>query len=103
MTNLTVNAAKFSPSGTPVTMLASRHPKGVTISLEDQGPGIPAEQHETVFLKFKRLEKGGSGIGLGLFISRALMRTMSGDLWVEDVPSGTRFVCLLPTAEQESG
>ena len=101
MTNLTVNAAKFSPPGTPVTMLASRHPEGVTISLEDQGPGIPTEQHEAVFLKFKRLEKGGSGIGLGLFISRALMRTMSGDLWAEDIPSGARFVCLLPTAEKE--
>ena len=99
MTNLTVNGAKFSPSGTPMKMVASRHEKGVAISLHDEGPGIPADQRETIFGKFKRLEKGGSGIGLGLFISRAMMRSMSGDLWVEDVPKGSTLVCLLPAAE----
>jgi signal transduction histidine kinase len=99
MTNLTVNGAKFSPSGTPMKLVAGRHENGVTISLHDEGPGIPADQREAVFGKFKRLEKGGSGIGLGLFISRALMRSMSGDLWVEDVPKGSTLVCLLPAAE----
>ena len=71
----------------------------MAISLHDEGPGIPADQREAIFGKFKRLEKGGSGIGLGLFISRAMMRSMSGDLWVEDVPKGSTLVCLLPAAE----
>lgn len=102
MTNLTVNGAKFSPAGTPMKLVASRHEKGVTISLHDEGPGIPADQREAIFGKFKRLEKGGSGIGLGLFISRALMRSMSGDLWVEDVPSGSTLVCLLPAADDRN-
>jgi signal transduction histidine kinase len=99
MTNLTVNAAKFSPAGAPVKLLANLHADGVTISVRDQGTGIPPDQREAVFGKFKRLEKGGSGIGLGLFISRALMRSMAGDLWVEDVSEGSELVCLLPSAE----
>jgi DNA-binding NarL/FixJ family response regulator len=102
MTNLTVNAAKFSPAGTPVELHAGHHPHGVVISLQDEGPGIPPDQREAVFGKFKRLEKGGSGIGLGLFISRALMRSMDGDLWVDDVSKGSRFVCLVPASHESS-
>ena len=100
MTNLTVNAAKFSPAGSPIQLLAARHPSGVAISVVDHGPGIPSDQKEAIFGKFKRLEKGGSGIGLGLYISRALMRSMSGNLWVEDASSGARFVCSLPVTDQ---
>ncbi|MGH2755727.1 MAG: ATP-binding response regulator [Actinomycetota bacterium] len=102
MTNLTVNAAKFSPSGTPVQLFATSHPSGVALKVVDQGPGIPEDQREAIFGKFKRLQKGGSGIGLGLYISRALVRSMSGDLWVEDAAPGARFVCSLPVADRRA-
>jgi signal transduction histidine kinase len=82
-----------------VKLLANHHADGVTISVHDQGPGIPPDQREAVFGKFKRLEKGGSGIGLGLFISRALMRSMAGDLWVDDLDEGSQLTCLLPSAD----
>lgn len=96
LTNLVVNAAKFAPKDTAITITASSDDGGVTIDVSDQGPGIPEEARELVFQKFKRLERGGSGIGLGLFISRALMRSMGGGLSVEDGP-GASLRCRLTT------
>lgn len=98
LTNLVVNAAKFSPPKEPIKITAERSPRGVVISVTDRGPGIPPERRDAVFEKFTRLEEGGSGIGLGLFISRALMTTMGGDLWVADDGPGATLSCLLPAA-----
>ena len=89
LTNLVVNAAKFAPKGTPITIKVFSDGPGVKIDVNDQGPGIPEDKREVVFEKFKRLERGGSGIGLGLFISRALMRSMNGRLTVEEGPGAS--------------
>ena len=97
LTNLIVNAAKFAPKETPIKISARIDEGGVVIEVADEGPGIPAEKREVVFEKFKRLERGGSGIGLGLFISRALMRSMGGGLSAEDGP-GASLRCRLQTA-----
>lgn len=96
LTNLVVNAAKFSPAGEPITITAERSSEGVVISVVDRGPGIPADRRDEVFEKFKRIEQGGSGIGLGLFISRALLTTMGGDLWIADHEGGAKLSCLVP-------
>lgn len=96
LTNLVVNAAKFSPAKEPITVTVERSQDGVVISVTDRGPGIPPERRDAVFEKFTRLEEGGSGIGLGLFISRALMTTMGGDLWVAEGGPGATLSCLLP-------
>lgn len=99
LTNLVVNAAKFSPKGTTIRLVAEASDDGVAIKIIDEGPGIPASSREEIFEKFKRLDSGGSGIGLGLYISKALMNSMEGDLWAEDGPGkGACLVCLLPTA-----
>ena len=97
LTNLVVNAAKFAPKETPITISARREGDAVSIDVDDQGPGIPEDKREVVFEKFKRLERGGSGIGLGLFISRALMRSMGGGLSVQDGP-GASLRCRLKSA-----
>ena len=101
LTNLVVNAAKFAPKETPITISARLEGDGVSIDVADQGPGIPEDKREVVFEKFKRLERGGSGIGLGLFISRALMRSMGGGLSVQGGP-GASLRCRLRTASQPS-
>lgn len=100
LTNLVVNASKFSPKGTPITVSAATHPEGVTITVQDEGPGIPENKREEIFEKFKRLSEGGSGIGLGLYISRALMASMGGGLWADaGSGKGARMVCLLPRSQ----
>ena len=96
LTNLVVNAAKFAPRDTPIRINARSVDGSVVIEVEDEGPGIPEDKREVVFEKFKRLERGGSGIGLGLFISRALMRSMGGDLTVVSGP-GASLRCHLQT------
>ncbi len=97
LTNLVVNASKFSPSGAPIRVVAEAHPRGVALRIIDEGPGIPEDKREEIFEKFRRLEHGGSGIGLGLYISRALMGSMDGEMWAEEGPTqGACFVCLLP-------
>lgn len=98
LTNLVVNAAKFSPSGAPISLRATRHPKGVVVEVADEGPGIPLDMRMMVFDKFCRLERGGAGIGLGLFISKALMTSMKGEIWVQDSERGAVLACLIPAA-----
>lgn len=100
LTNLVVNAAKYAPEHTPIAITAARADGGVKISVRDQGPGIPAGKREEVFEKFRRLEEGGSGIGLGLFICRELVTSMRGEIWIEEAPGGGAcVVCLLQAAE----
>lgn len=88
LTNLVVNAAKFSPADEAIVIGASAEDTSVVIRVVDGGPGIPKEMREVVFDKFRRLSQSGSGIGLGLFISRSLMSAMGGDLWIEDSEKG---------------
>lgn len=74
------------------------------IMIDDNGPGITDEFKEKLFSRFKRGETRASGKGLGLYIARTLVQSFHGKLWVEDrvhgdYTSGTRFVILLPVAE----
>lgn len=98
LTNLVVNAAKFSPTGTPISLSAYRRGERVIVQVSDQGPGIPQESRETVFGKFERLQEGGSGIGLGLFICRALMNSMRGSITLGDDSPGATFCLDIPAA-----
>lgn len=100
LTNLIVNAAKFSPSEAPISVSIGVDHRGVLIRVRDEGPGVPETHAERVFEKFTRLEESGSGIGLGLFISRELMRSMNGDLLLEDPGTrGAAFTCVLESVD----
>lgn len=98
LTNLVVNAARFSPADAPIVLSGQVEGNGVILRVTDNGPGIPEAHQERVFEKFTRLEDAGSGIGLGLFISRELMRSMDGDLRLEQprTGSGATFALYLP-------
>lgn len=102
LTNLVVNAAKFAPGTSPITIRSSSADDRVYIHVSDEGPGIPQDAREAIFGKFSRLQEGGSGIGLGLFICRALMQSMRGDIYVVDSPVGASFCLELPAAEATS-
>ena len=87
-------------TGGEVTVGAHGWNEGVRLWVEDQGPGIPADEHEAVFEKFFRGRSEGrarpSGTGLGLAIAREIVLAHGGTIEVTDVvPHGARFVITL--------
>ncbi|SEL92526.1 ATP-binding protein [Nonomuraea pusilla] len=90
LVNLMSNAVRHSPPGSRVLVTASGHGDRVEIRVIDRGPGIPPEEHERVFMPFQRLgDRGnGSGVGLGLALSRGLTEAMGGTLVPEETPGG---------------
>jgi PAS domain S-box-containing protein len=95
ISNLLSNAFKFSPPSTPVTVTVSSHDDVAEITVHDAGPGIPEDRRDELFSKFSRLGHTGHGMGLGLYISRAIARAHNGELELRDGPGAT-FVLTLP-------
>jgi PAS domain S-box-containing protein len=83
-TNLIGNAAKFGGTGVEITISVKKTAAGVTISVEDTGPGIPDEEKRSIFNRFQKGKSSKSGKGLGLYICRALTERYGGRIWVED-------------------
>src|SRR5262249_17603613 len=100
--NLLDNAARYSPRGTPICVQVAASGDGwLELSVTDQGPGIPVQEHERIFERLHRGDnaRGVQGTGLGLSISRALARRHGGDVIVRSAPgSGSTFVLRLPRA-----
>ena len=94
--NLVENAAKYSPAGSDIHIAAARHNGSVRFSIEDEGPGIPASERESVFERFYRGDKSGGGLGMGLAIVRGIIEAHGGRIWVESGQKGARFVFELP-------
>ncbi|MCC6734965.1 MAG: response regulator [Bauldia sp.] len=87
--NLVANAVKFTDRG-GVTLRVTREPRGLRFLVEDTGPGIPADAVETIFAEFSSVatDPVRRGSGLGLSISRRIVRGMGGDIAVADRPGG---------------
>ncbi|GAB3868148.1 ATP-binding protein [Hymenobacter segetis] len=99
--NLLSNAIRYSPTGCPLIIRALPWGEMVRVSVEDCGPGIPAEYHKRIFQRFAGVPgQGGHGSsGLGLSISREFIGAQGGQLWVESQPAaGSRFLFTLPVA-----
>ncbi|GAB3584973.1 sensor histidine kinase [Hymenobacter daeguensis] len=99
--NLLSNAIRYSPPGAPLVIRAMQWGEMVRVSVEDAGPGIPAEFHKRIFQRFAGVPgQGGQGSsGLGLSISREFIDAQGGQLWVESQPgTGSRFLFTLPVA-----
>ncbi|MGP4098906.1 sensor histidine kinase, partial [Nonomuraea sp. KM90] len=90
LVNLMSNAVRHSPPGRNVLVTASTHGDDVEIRVVDRGPGIPREARDRVFLPFQRLgdRDNGTGVGLGLALSRGLTEAMGGTLEPEETPGG---------------
>ena len=96
--NLVENALRH---GTHAQVSASQHDDMVEIAVDDDGPGIPAEQREEVFRPFHRLDTGrtlsSGGVGLGLAIARDIARGHGGEITLADSKlGGLRAVVRLP-------
>ncbi len=104
LVNLVDNAIKYSPDGGRVALTVGHEDSHVRFGVADQGLGIPAAEHRRIFEKFYRLDpnmnRGIGGTGLGLYISRELVRRMDGSIWVESKPGlGSTFLVELPAAK----
>ena len=100
LANLIANAVKFSPQGGTVTVAAKRDGAWIYTAVDDQGPGIPADQLQHIFERFRQIEgattKGKGGSGLGLTICQAIVELHGGKIWVENLPKhGSRFIFTL--------
>ncbi|MDQ7824561.1 MAG: DUF4118 domain-containing protein [Candidatus Eremiobacteraeota bacterium] len=102
--NLVENALAYSPESSPVTIGAKTGNGELVLWVEDAGPGIPPEERSLVFEKFYRgsSSKGvSSGTGLGLAVTKEIVRFHGGTIALEAVkPHGAKFVITLPLRKE---
>ncbi|MFN0148512.1 MAG: sensor histidine kinase [Dehalococcoidia bacterium] len=102
MNNLLDNAFRHTPAGGTVWVSSRRVQHGlVQVTVADTGRGIPPQDLPHLFERFYRANTGanGKGYGLGLAITREIVRAHGGDIWATSEPGkGTNFVFTLPAA-----
>jgi signal transduction histidine kinase len=101
MTNLLSNAIKFSPPKSTIRVAIHRGDDGVTVSVIDEGRGVPADKLESIFDRFQQVDASDSrqkgGTGLGLAICRTIIHQHGGRIWAEQNGGrGTIFRFFLP-------
>jgi signal transduction histidine kinase len=97
LSNLLSNAIKFTDG--PIVLRGEACDERVAVHVDDQGPGIPDAERASVFERFYRggRASGTPGTGLGLYISREVLRAMGGELTATTSPEGgARFTLVLP-------
>lgn len=98
---LITNAFVHAPGGL-VLVRARECGQRVFIEVQDEGPGITAEQRESVFDRFKQLGGNSIGFGLGLYLARQYVRAQNGVLTLEESTAGCLFRISLPKASDEN-
>jgi two-component system, OmpR family, sensor histidine kinase KdpD len=99
LVNVLENALKFSPPDTAVVLRAEQLGNEIVLHVDDQGPGISADEAMTVFEPFQHA-RGSGGSGLGLAIARGFVDANGGRIWVETRASGGASVVIaLPAAD----
>lgn len=89
--NLLVNAVKFSPPRSPISIMAESEGGDVIIRVRDHGIGLPAAELERVFDRFYRVHRGNTtppGTGIGLAIVKELVELQGGRVWATSMPEG---------------
>lgn len=104
LSNLIENAVKY---GVRARVALIREPQALTVTIDDDGPGIPPSEIERVFDPFYRLESSRSretgGVGLGLTVARSTIRAHGGDITLANSSSGGLTVTVtLPSATARS-
>ncbi|HTP06728.1 MAG TPA: ATP-binding protein [Anaerolineae bacterium] len=97
--NLMHNAIKFTPDRGRIAITAVESGDEVTVSVADNGVGIPAEDLPRIFERFYKVDRarGKSGTGLGLAIARHVVEAHGGRIWAESVEGkGATFYFTLP-------
>jgi two-component system, OmpR family, sensor histidine kinase KdpD len=90
LVNLLENVSKYTPPGSTVILSAQVIADQLSVSVADNGPGLPAGREEAVFQKFTRGERESAtpGVGLGLAISRAIIESHQGKITAAQRPGG---------------
>jgi hypothetical protein len=98
LTNLVQNAIEAVPEGTGRVVVTGRVEESeLTLSVKDNGPGIPPEVQARLFTPFFTTKGPGSGMGLGLTIARRVVQSLGGVLQVASIPgAGAEFVVRVP-------
>jgi signal transduction histidine kinase len=100
------NAFKFGPDrGKVKFVLESDSNGGASIQVQDEGPGIPADLREKVFERYYQISQGDSreqeGLGVGLFIARAVFSSLGGSVSIPDSSNGCQVQAVLPNLRPE--
>jgi two-component system sensor histidine kinase KdpD len=97
------NAVKYSTPGSPLSVVARRSESALIIAVRDRGPGIPERDLARIFEKFYRgpgADRKAVGTGMGLAITREILRAHHGDVHVQSSPGqGSEFSLSLPFNE----
>ena len=101
LVNLLDNAVKYSPEGRSICVTSKQSATAVTVSVRDEGIGIPGEHQARIFERFYRVDPARSrelgGTGLGLAIVKHLVQSLGGRVEVESAPvAGSTFKVILP-------
>ncbi len=106
LNNLIGNSLKFTQKGS-ITLTCEKKKDLISVFVSDTGSGIDSKDHEKLFGKFNQInsQKEGKiqGTGLGLYLSRAIIRKMGGDIWLEksELGRGSVFAFSLPLTDTE--
>ena len=103
--NLLSNALKFSNQGKKITVSLSESNTLATLSIQDEGPGLTADDQQKIFQKFQRLSakptNGEHSTGLGLSIVKKYTELMNGKVWYEsEIGKGTTFFLEFPKSDK---
>ena len=106
LSNLLHNALKFTVTG-GVILRVNREADCLCFAVEDSGPGIPLDQQEAIFERFRQVDtfvtRQHAGTGLGLALSRELVAIMGGNITLSSTPGkGSTFSVRLPLHPQEN-
>ncbi len=94
--NILINAIYYSPPGGKITVDVQTDAEWVTVSVSDEGPGIPQEQADSLFQPFFTTKSSGSGLGLA--VAESVIRAHGGHISARNLPeAGARFAIQLPT------
>lgn len=103
LVNLISNAMRYTPQGGNITVSIEQNGNKAYIAVKDTGIGIPPKYHEKIFDKFTQVKNDGvtaGGAGLGLAISKDIVKAHKGRIWVEsEEGKGSTFIFTLPLVE----
>ncbi|MBX3152938.1 PAS domain S-box protein [Candidatus Obscuribacterales bacterium] len=107
LTNLIGNAIKFSPAGSTVKIIARKESDSAVFLVVDQGRGIPREQQESMFERFRQLEVDDArvkkGFGLGLAVCKSIVEAHGGVISVKsEVDKGSTFIVKVPLTHSQA-
>ena len=107
LTNLIINAIKYTPEQGSVTIETLRRPKDTLIRVRDTGWGIPLHAQDQVFSKFFRAQnivrRETTGTGLGLYLVKGLVAALQGSIWFTSTEGqGTEFCFTIPRGRRSA-